>query len=58
VPTIVIHGDADLLPVTLAKETAGMIGNARLLVLAGAGHMPFWEAPEHFFGAVDAFLSE
>ena len=58
VPTIVIHGDADLLPVALAEETAGTIGNARLLVLAGAGHMPFWEAPGHFFSAVDAFLSE
>ena len=58
VPTIVIHGEADLLPVSLARETAGAIGNARLLILAGAGHMPFWEAPEHFFGAVDAFLSE
>ena len=60
VPTIVIHGEADLLPVGLAEETAGTIGNgnARLLVLSGAGHMPFWEAPEHFFGAVDAFLSE
>ena len=58
VPTIVIHGEADLLPVSLARETAGTIGNARLLVLAGAGHMPFWEAPEHFFSAVDDFLSE
>ena len=58
VPTIVIQGEADLLPVTLAEETAGTIGNARLLLLPGAGHMPFWEAPEHFFGAVDAFLSE
>ena len=57
VPTIVIHGEADLLPVSLAEETAGTIGNARLLLLSGAGHMPFWEAPEHFFSAVDDFLS-
>ena len=58
VPTIVIHGEADLLPVALAEETAGTIEGARLLLLPGAGHMPFWEAPEHFFSAVDAFLSE
>jgi proline iminopeptidase len=58
VPTIVIHGEADLLPVTLAEETAGTIEDARVLLLPGAGHMPFWEAPEPFFGAVDAFLSE
>ncbi len=58
VPTVVIHGEADLLPVSVAEETAGTIEGARLLLIAGAGHMPFWEAPEHFFGAVDAFLSE
>jgi proline iminopeptidase len=58
VPTIVIHGEADLLPASVAMETAGTIEGARLLLIAGAGHMPFWEAPEHFFRAVDAFLSE
>jgi proline iminopeptidase len=58
VPTIVIHGEADLLPASVAEETAGTIEGARLLLIPGAGHMPFWEAPEHFFGAVDAFLSE
>ena len=58
VPTIVMHGEADLLPVSLAEETAGTIEGARLVLLPGAGHMPFWEAPEHFFGVVDDFLSE
>lgn len=58
VPTIVIHGEADLLPVALAEETAGTIEGARLLLIPGAGHMPFWEAPAHFFSAVDDFLSE
>ena len=56
--TIVIHGEADLLPVSLAEETAGTIEGARLVLIPGAGHMPFWEAPEHFFSAVDDFLSE
>ena len=58
VPTVVIHGEADLLPASVAEETAGTIEGARLLLIPGAGHMPFWEAPEHFFSAVDAFLSE
>lgn len=58
VPTIVTHGEADLLPVSVAEGTAGTIEGARLIVLPGAGHMPFWEAPESFFGLVDAFLSE
>jgi proline iminopeptidase len=57
-PTIVLHGEADLLPVSLAEETARAIEGAVLLILPGAGHMPFWESPQPFFGAVDAFLSE
>ena len=58
VPTIVIHGEADLLPVALAEATAGTIEGARLVLIPGAGHMPFWEAPEHFFSVVGDFLSE
>ena len=57
VRTIVIHGEADLLPASLGEETAGTIEGARLVLIPGAGHMPFWEAPEHFFSVVDDFLS-
>jgi pimeloyl-ACP methyl ester carboxylesterase len=56
--TIVLHGEADLLPVSLAEETAGAIEGARLLTMPAAGHMPFWESPQPFFSAVDTFLSE
>lgn len=57
-PTLVIHGERDALPYTAAEELAATLPAARLLPLAGAGHMPFWEAPEPFFAAVDAFLSD
>jgi len=57
VPTLVLHGAADLLPPAVAASTAALLGDARLRVIPDAGHMPFWEAPEEFFAAVDDFLS-
>ncbi len=53
---VVIHGASDLLPVSVARELAALIPKSRLVVIPDAGHMPFWEAPEEFFGIVDAFL--
>ena len=57
VPTLVIHGEEDLLPVTVAREIAATLPDARLELVGGAGHMPFWEAPERFFVLVERFLS-
>ena len=56
VPTLVIHGERDLLPVTVARETAALLPRARLAIVSDAGHMPFWEAPEEFFTLVEEFL--
>ncbi len=55
-PTLVLHGAADLLPPSVAAETAALLPHATLRVIADAGHMPFWEAPAEFFAAVDEFL--
>jgi pimeloyl-ACP methyl ester carboxylesterase len=47
VPTLVMHGERDpVIPVANARLLAGAIPGARLEVLAGAGHVPFWEQPE------------
>ena len=56
-PTLVIHGERDLLPVAVAREIAALIPGARLELIPDAGHMPFWEAPERFFSLVDSFLA-
>lgn len=56
-PTLVLHGDRD--PVgtfAMAEYTASCIPGARLLRYAGAGHMPFWEAPERFNADVASFV--
>ncbi len=55
--TLLVHGDGDLLSVALAQATASVIPRAEVAVVAGAGHMPFWEQPEAFFGTVQNFLA-
>jgi len=57
VPTLVIHGESDLVPVAVARETVALLGDARLALLPGAGHLPFWETPEPFFSLVEQFLA-
>jgi proline iminopeptidase len=57
VPTLLIHGDRDPLPIESARKWAAAMPNARLLEMKGIGHFPYVEAPEAFFAAVDRFLS-
>ena len=56
-PVLVVHGDRDLLPLATAHDLAAVLPDARVAVMPASGHMPFWEAPEPFFQAVDGFLS-
>lgn len=53
---LVVHGERDLLPASVAHDLAAMIPHARLELLPDSGHMPFWEAPGPFFRAVESFL--
>ena len=46
-PTLVLHGERDpAVPVANARILADAIPGARLVVLPGAGHIPFWSQPE------------
>lgn len=56
--TLILHGRDDVLPARLAEATASLISRAELLLIDGAGHMPFWERPEEFFSAVERFLGK
>lgn len=56
VPTIVIHGELDPLPVETSEQLVHAIPAATHAVIPDAGHMPFWEAPDVFFPRVEAFL--
>lgn len=55
--SLVIHGADDLLPPSVARELVALLPKARLSLIPGAGHMPFWEAPALFFHQVESFLS-
>jgi proline iminopeptidase len=57
VPTLVIHGEEDALPVAVSAELAELLPRAERLLVPHSGHMPFWEAPEVFFPAVESFLA-
>ena len=56
--TLVVHGLQDVLPPSLARETAALILRAELALIDRAGHMPFWEQPAAFFDRVSAFLDD
>ena len=57
VPTLVMHGREDFLPLEGAREWAAAFPNARLLVILGVGHFPWAERPETFFSAAERFLA-
>lgn len=58
-PTIVIVGDDDrITPQSLAEEMASAIRNARLAVIAGAGHLSPLEAPEAVTAHLQAWLQQ
>lgn len=57
IPTIVLHGDNDLIPVDLARGIAAAIPGARLKVLPECGHFAYLEQPEAVHAAVAEVLA-
>jgi 3-oxoadipate enol-lactonase len=58
VPTLILVGDQDLVtPPDLSNELLDLVPDARMQVIAGAGHLTNLEKPEAFNGAVYSFLS-
>lgn len=55
-PTLVLHSEYDLIPVSVAHEIAAASTNARLVVLEGCGHFAFAERPDQVAEAVNEFL--
>jgi proline iminopeptidase len=58
IPTLVLHGDHDFMPVELARHIADAIPDARLVVLPDCGHFSFLEQPEAVHAAVADLLAE
>jgi proline iminopeptidase len=57
VPTLVLHGDGDPRPSWPARELAGLIPDARFVLLKGVGHEPFWERRELLAEQLRGFLA-
>lgn len=56
-PTLVIVGDQDLVtPIDLSSELVDLVPDARMQVIAGAGHLTNLEKPLEFDRIVDQFI--
>jgi pimeloyl-ACP methyl ester carboxylesterase len=56
VPTLIVHGLDDLIPVASSREWAASFPNARLFTMPGVGHHPWLEDPNSFFPVARQFL--
>jgi 3-oxoadipate enol-lactonase len=57
-PTLVIHGTDDpLVPYANGEHLARGIPGARLLTLAGCGHLPMWERPADLVRELSSFFA-
>jgi proline iminopeptidase len=58
VPTLVLHGEHDLVPVDLAVHVADAVPGARLVVLPKGGHFAYLEAPDAVAREVSGLISD
>lgn len=56
VPTLIIHGDYDPIPIAASAYLQQRLLAAQLVVIKQSGHFPFVEQPEAFLAAVRAFM--
>jgi proline iminopeptidase len=57
IPSIIIHGRDDPIPLASTVEAARALGT-NLVVLDECGHVPYVEQPQRLFAALDPFLDE
>jgi proline iminopeptidase len=57
IPTLVIHGNADVIPLVTAEHIAQTIPHAQFIVIKDCGHFPYVEQPAFYFSSIDNFLA-
>lgn len=57
VPTLIVHGRQDPIPLASSEAAASAMGDAQLLPIDGSGHVPYVEQPAPLFGAIRRFLA-
>lgn len=58
IPTLVVHGRNDPIPLKSSQLAASAVPGARLVELEDCGHVPYVEAPIPLFTAMRHFLNE
>ena len=56
VPTLIIHGEEDAIPMEMVSEWVTALPDARILRLPHTGHFPHAEQPAIVFPAIETFL--
>jgi proline iminopeptidase len=57
VPTLVIHGEQDAIPMDLVEEWTSSLPDARLLRVPDAAHFPYVERPDLVWPEIERFLA-
>ena len=57
IPSLIIHGDNDLVPIEVAREIANAIPGSRFIVLADCGHFAYLEQPDRVRTSIAAVLT-
>jgi proline iminopeptidase len=57
VPTLVIHGEQEAIPMDLVEEWVTALPDARLLRVPGAAHFAYAEQPDQVWPAIEQFLA-
>ena len=57
VPTLVVHREHEIMPIEQAQYMASHISGARLVVLPGADHIPFFGDVDRYVGEIEVFLT-
>jgi len=56
-PALVIHGEADLVPIEGSQKLASSIAGTQMVVMKQSGHFPFIEEPEEFMRVISEFIT-
>jgi len=55
-PTLIIHGEADAIPMDLVEEWTAALPRATLVKIPGASHFPYVERPDLVWPLIEQFL--
>jgi proline iminopeptidase len=55
-PTLIIHGEADAIPMDLVEAWTAAMPDAKLVKISGASHFPYVERPDLVWPVIERFL--